>query len=182
MKAWVSGYAGVVHDFILLHYPASAMGTGYASNVQARIAGGEAGASYAFAAHWKADATLSYAWGENRTEHRPLPQMPPLEARFGLTWARDDLSVGALWRLAAAQRRAAAGEGNIVGQDLGPSAGFGVLSLNAGYRLEPSPHAHAPASTTCSTPPTPNTSTPRRSNWPATSTPCASTSPAVPAG
>ena len=135
MKAWVSGYAGVVQDFILMHYPASAMGTGTASNVQARTAGGEAGVSYAFDAHWSGDATLSYAWGENRSEHRPLPQMPPLEARFGLTYARDAWSVGGLWRLAGAQHRVAAGEGNIVGQDLGPSAGFGVFSLNGSYRL-----------------------------------------------
>ena len=135
LKAWVSGYAGVVQDFILMHYPMSAMGTGTAGNVRARIAGGEAGVNYAFDAHWSGDATLSTAWGENRSEHRPLPQMPPLEARFGLTYARDDWSVGALWRLAAAQHRVAAGEGNIVGQDLGPSAGFGVLSLHGSYRL-----------------------------------------------
>jgi iron complex outermembrane receptor protein len=135
MKAWVSGYAGVVQDFILMHYPMSAMGSGTAGNVRARIAGGEAGVNYAFDAHWSGDATLSTAWGENRTEHRPLSQMPPLEARFGLTYAHDDWSVGALWRLAAAQRRVAVGEGNIVGQDLGPSAGFGVLSLNGSYRL-----------------------------------------------
>ncbi len=135
LQAWVSGYAGVVQDFILMHYPLSAMGSGTASNVRARIAGGEAGVSYAFDAHWSGDATLSTAWGENRSEHRPLPQMPPLEARFGLTYARDDWSVGGLWRLATAQRRVAVGEGNIVGQDLGPSAGFGVLSLNGSYRL-----------------------------------------------
>lgn len=135
MKAWISGYAGVVQDFILMHYPMTPMGTGTASNVQARIAGGEAGVSYAFDPHWSGDASLSYAWGENRTEHRPLPQMPPREARFGLTYTRDAWSAGALWRVASAQHRVAIGEGNIVGQDLGPSGGFGVLSLNGSYRL-----------------------------------------------
>ena len=135
MKAWISGYAGVVRDFILMRYPMSAMGTGTASNVGARIAGGEAGVSYAFDAHWSGDATLSTAWGENRSEHRPLPQMPPLEARFGLTYARDAWSFGTLWRVVTAQHRVAVGEGNIVGQDLGPSGGFGVLSLNGSYRL-----------------------------------------------
>ena len=135
LKTWISGYAGVVNDFILMHYPATMMGTGSASNVQARIAGGEAGAAYAFTDHWSADATLSYAWGQDRSERRPLPQMPPLEGRLGLTYARDAWSVGALWRMAAAQHRVAVGEGNIVGQDLGPSAGFGVFSLNAGYRV-----------------------------------------------
>ncbi|AIF47605.1 TonB-dependent copper receptor [Dyella japonica] len=136
VKAWVSAYAGVVNDFILMHYPVTSMNVGYASNVQARIAGGEAGASYALTDHWKADATFSYAWGENRTEDRPLPQMPPFEARLGLTYEATAWSVGALWRVAAAQHRVATGEGNIVGQDIGPSAGFGVLSLNGAYRID----------------------------------------------
>lgn len=136
VKAWVSAYAGVVNDFILMHYPPKGMRTGYASNVQARIAGGEAGASYDFTSHWKADITLSYAWGENRSESRPLPQMPPFETRLGLTYQAAQWSAGALWRLASAQHRVATGEGNIVGQDLGPSAGFGVFSLNGAYRID----------------------------------------------
>ncbi len=135
-KAWVSAYGGQVHDFILMRYPTMPMAPGEAANVQARIAGGEAGASYTISRHWKADATLAYAWGVNRTEGRPLPQLPPLEARFGLGYETADWSFGALWRLAAAQRRVARGEGNIVGQDLGPSAGFGVFSLNGAYRID----------------------------------------------
>lgn len=134
LQAWVSGYAGVVDDFILFRY-GQGMAGGRAANVQARIAGGEAGLVYALSKRWKLDATLAYAWGANRTEQRPLPQMPPLEARLGLTYDTSRWSAGALWRLAAAQRRVAVGEGNLVGQDLGPSGGFGVFSLNAGYRL-----------------------------------------------
>ncbi|WP_114238249.1 TonB-dependent copper receptor [Dyella sp. C9] len=136
LKAWVSAYVGVVDDFILMHYPANSMGVGYASNVNARIAGGEAGASYAITDHWKTDVTLAYAWGQNRTEGRPLPQMPPFEARLGLSYEASHWSLGALWRLAAAQDRVAKGEGNIVGQDLGPSGGFGVFSLNGAYRID----------------------------------------------
>ncbi|RAO76942.1 TonB-dependent copper receptor [Dyella jiangningensis] len=135
LKAWVSGYAGVVNDFILMDY-GSGMSAGKASNVDARIAGAEAGLVYSLAERWKADATLAWTWGENRSERRPLPQMPPLEARFGLTYDTGVWSVGGLWRLAAAQNRVAVGEGNIVGQDLGPSAGFGVFSLNGGYRID----------------------------------------------
>ena len=135
LKAWVSGYAGVVDDFILIHYPTTPMDTGDATNVRARIAGGEAGITYAFTARWKGDAALAAAWGDNRTEQRPLPQMPPLEMRLGLAYDHHDWSVAGLWRLVAAQRRVSVGEGNIVGQDLGPSGGFGVLSINGGYRF-----------------------------------------------
>ena len=135
LKAWVSAYAGVVNDFILMDY-GSGTSASKASNIDARIAGAEAGLVYSLAARWKADATLAWTWGENRTEHRPLPQMPPLEARFGLTYDTGVWSIGGLWRVAAAQNRVAVGEGNIVGQDLGPSAGFGVFSLNGGYRID----------------------------------------------
>jgi len=135
LKGWASGYLGVVDDFILLDYGRGMAGNSQARNVQARIAGAEAGMVVAFDARWKGDATLAWAWGENRSDQRPLPQMPPLEARLGLTYDSGVWSVGALWRVAAAQRRVAPGSGNIVGQDLGPSAGFGVFSLNAGWRL-----------------------------------------------
>lgn len=135
LKAWVSGYVGHVSDFILLHYPADPMGRAYVSSVAATIAGGEAGLQYAPGGNWKLDASLACAWGRNDTGHRPLPQLPPLEARLGLTYDAGAWSIGALWRAATAQHRVAVGEGNIVGQDLGPSGGFGVLSLNGGYRL-----------------------------------------------
>lgn len=135
LKGWLSGYVGVVDDFILLDYGSGMMGKSQARNVRARIAGTEAGLVYAFDHHWKGDATLAWAWGDNRSDHRPLPQMPPLEARFGLTYDSGIWSVGALWRVASAQHRVAPGSGNIVGQDLGRSTGFGVFSLNAGYRL-----------------------------------------------
>jgi iron complex outermembrane receptor protein len=135
LKAWVSGYAGVVHDFILMDY-GTGMNPSMARNVNARIAGAETGFVYALATHWNVDATLAWAWGENRSEQRPLPQMPPLEARFGLTYDTGVWSVGGLWRVAAAQHRVAVGEGNSVGQDLGPSVGFGVFSLNGGYRID----------------------------------------------
>ena len=107
--------------------------TSQATNVDARIFGGEFGASYAVSPTWKLGATLAYAWGQNRSDGRALPQIPPLEAK--LTAAYDDgtWSAGALWRIVAPQKRYALNEGNVVGKDFGPSAGFGVFSLNAGY-------------------------------------------------
>jgi iron complex outermembrane receptor protein len=111
------------------------MDTSYASNVNATTAGGEAGVEYTLGGGWKADASLAYAWGHDDTEHQPLPQLPPLETRLGLTYDAGDWSIGALLRVATAQHRIALGEGNIVGKDLGPTGGFGVFSLNGGYRL-----------------------------------------------
>jgi iron complex outermembrane receptor protein len=132
LLAWASAYAGQVRDYILFDY--RGMST-QADNIDARIMGGELGLAYAFTANWKADATLAYAWGKNSSDGEALPQMPPLEARLGLTYQRDDWSVGALWRVVDEQGRVANERGNVVGQDLGESAGFGVLSLNGAYRV-----------------------------------------------
>lgn len=132
LQAWASAYAGQVRDYILFDY--RGMST-QADNIDARIMGGELGVAYALTANWKADATLAYAWGKNSSDDEALPQMPPLEARLGLTYQRDDWSVGALWRVVDEQGRIAEGRGNVVGQDLSESDGFGVLSLNGAYRL-----------------------------------------------
>ncbi|WP_192980616.1 TonB-dependent copper receptor [Pseudomonas sp. EggHat1] len=132
LQAWASAYAGQIRDYILFDY--RGMST-QADNVDARIMGGELGVAYAFDSNWKADATLAYAWGKNSSDGEALPQMPPLEARLGLTYQRDDWSVGALWRVVDGQGRIAEGRGNVVGQDFGDSAGFGVLSLNGAYRV-----------------------------------------------
>ncbi len=130
---WTSAYAGMVRDFILFDYTG---GASKVRNVQARTAGFELGSSYKLASAWTAQATLAYSWGRNRTDGTALPQMPPLEARLGLDYAQGPWTAGALWRLVAAQHRYAKGQGNVVGRDLGASSGFGVLSLNASYRVQ----------------------------------------------
>src|SRR5690606_20378696 len=106
-----------------------------ADNIDARILGGELGVAYDLSDTWKTDATLAYAWGKNSSDGEALPQMPPLEARLGLSYQRDAWSVGALWRVVDGQGRVAEGRGNVVGRDLGESAGFAVLSLNGAYRV-----------------------------------------------
>ncbi|MEO1830687.1 MAG: TonB-dependent copper receptor [Pseudomonas sp.] len=137
LQAWASAYAGQVDDFILFRYSTGMMGmsSSQAYNVDARIAGAEMGVAYDLTERWNADATLAYAWGENHSDGEPLPQMPPLEARLGLSYAHNDWSAGALWRVVAEQNRVDEGAGNVVGQDIGKSAGFGVFSLNGAYRL-----------------------------------------------
>ncbi|NYT61031.1 TonB-dependent copper receptor [Alcaligenaceae bacterium] len=135
LEAWISAYAGQVDDFILFNYmPAGMMGaTTRASNVGARILGGELGASYRLAPAWSVGATAAYAWGKNRRTGEALPQIPPLEARFSVAYDDGRWSGGALWRVVAAQKRYAQGQGNVVSKDFGPSAGFGIFSLNGGY-------------------------------------------------
>ncbi|WP_321868856.1 TonB-dependent copper receptor [Burkholderia ubonensis] len=136
IDAWVSAYAGYVQDFILFNYAAGMMGsTTQATNVNAQIMGGEAGVAWRPVAPLRVETSLAYAWGRNVATGDPLPQMPPLEARFGVEYTRGAWSAGGLWRVVASQHRYALNEGNVVGKDFGPSAGFGVLSLHAQYNV-----------------------------------------------
>ncbi|MGP0745445.1 TonB-dependent receptor, partial [Escherichia coli] len=82
----------------------------------------------------KTDASLAYSWGRNMEDGKPLPQMPPLEARLGLSWESGNWSSTGLVRLVSSQHRVAINEGNVVGKDFDSSAGFAVVSANAAYR------------------------------------------------
>lgn len=138
----LSVFAADIADYILVQSnvakPSGMMGSRMAvitRNVDASTFGGEAALSWRFAEHWKADASLATVRGENDTDARPLAQLPPLEGRLALAYATTHWSAGGLVRLVDAQDRFAVNQGNIVGQDLGRSAGFAILSLNASRRF-----------------------------------------------
>lgn len=131
--AWVSAYAGRINDFIQFHYMPSGMSA--VGNVDADIRGAELGVEYRPENEWRLGGTLAYARGEIRGAHRPMPQMPPLEARLTAAWDNGTWSAGALLRAATGQDRIAPGYGNVVGQDLDASPGFATVALNGGYRF-----------------------------------------------
>ena len=137
LDAWASAYVGQVRDYILFTYQTGMMGmsTSSADNIDARIMGGELGASYRLNGNWKTDASLAYAWGKNSSDGEALPQMPPLEGRLGLTYEQGDWSAAGLWRVVAAQNRVAENKGNVTSKDFDESSGFGVFSLNGAYRV-----------------------------------------------
>lgn len=140
--ASVSGFYNKIDDYLMVqsNYVKPAlrgMGTRTTTvvrNVDATTWGGEAGVAYRLTDTWKADATLAYVHGDNDTDGTALAQLPPLEGRLGLNYDNKTWSFGSLWRLVAAQTRYDVNKGNIVGQDIGRTGGFGVFSLNAGYR------------------------------------------------
>jgi len=135
MSSWVSAYVGRVNDFILFRYDPHNAYISQVNSMDATMMGGEAGVSYQLSEHWKTDASLAYSWGRNTSNHQPLPQIPPLETRFALTWEKGRWSTSGLLRVVSAQRRIALNEGNVVGKDFSASAGFSVFSANATYRL-----------------------------------------------
>ncbi|GAA0777327.1 TonB-dependent copper receptor [Castellaniella ginsengisoli] len=124
-----SAFYSRVDDYILIDWNRSRT-----RNVDATVMGGELDASWQFHPSWQGVASLAYVYGENRTDDTALAQQPPLEVRLGLNYAQGPYSAGMLWRLVAAQNRYDEGKGGIAGRDIGATGGFGVLSLNAGWR------------------------------------------------
>ncbi|AIA71661.1 TonB-dependent copper receptor [Pectobacterium atrosepticum] len=135
LNSWVSAYVGRVNDFILFRYDPMNARVSEADNVNATIMGGETGFSYKLTDSWKTDASLAYSWAKNTDDHRPLPQIPPLEARLGLSWEKGNWSSTGLLRLVSQQNRVAISEGNVVGKDFDNSPGFAIFSANAAYRV-----------------------------------------------
>jgi iron complex outermembrane receptor protein len=133
----LSAFAGRIDDFVLIesNYAKGMRLTSVARNVDAMTWGAEGDLTYLLAPGWKLTGTLAWTWGENLTDDVPLGQIPPLEGRIGLAYEGSAWSAGALVRSVAAQDRVAINQGNVVGQDIGRSAGFAVLSLNGGYHL-----------------------------------------------
>ncbi|MBN9461227.1 MAG: TonB-dependent copper receptor [Burkholderiales bacterium] len=127
-----SAYYGKVQNYVLLTWIAPTR----VRNVDATVYGLEADVIWRFARHWRTTGTLAWVRGSNDTDGKALAQQPPLEGRLALEYDDGAFSYGALLRLVAAQNRVDIGSGNIVanGQDIGRSSGFGVLSLNAGWR------------------------------------------------
>lgn len=105
-----------------------------ARNIDARSWGAEADFTYAISDNWRTELTLASVRGHNRTDSTALAQLPPLEATVGVNYDNQAWSAGAFTRLVRAQKYFDAGRGNIAGQDIGATSGFGVLSLNAGWR------------------------------------------------
>ena len=137
ISSWVSAYAGMIKDYILIQYSGMAgMMSANSRNVDATIAGAEAGIGYQFTDAIQADVSAMYAWGKNTTDHTPLPQISPLEGRFNLRYIQDKYNVGLFWRVVAAQNRIAINEGNIVGYDMKDSAGFTTLAINGTYHIQ----------------------------------------------
>ncbi|MFZ0024037.1 TonB-dependent copper receptor [Acinetobacter sp.] len=137
-NSWASAYAGLVNDYVLTTYKPTGMRgmlEAHTRNVDATIAGAEAGVGYQFTDRLQADISAMYAWGENTTDNTPLPQISPLEARVNLRYVQDKYNFGLLWRVVDGQNRISLNEGNIVGYDNKQSAGFGTLSLNGSYRV-----------------------------------------------
>lgn len=132
VQASLSGFYAYHNDYILIE--TIGMNGNNARNINATTFGGEADVVWRFAHNWNTLTALSYVQGKNRSDDRALGQIPAPELRLGLTYDNGTWTAGGLWRGVAHQNRVAIGQGNVVGLDTSSTSGYGVFSLNAGYR------------------------------------------------
>lgn len=133
----LSAFANRIDDYILIQsdYMKGMRSASVSRNVDASTFGAEADAAWQLNEHLRLTGTLAWTRGHNRTDGGALAQMPPLEARVGAELRQGRWHGGVLVRHAARQDRVDIGAGNVVGQDIGPSPSFTVLSLNAAVQL-----------------------------------------------
>jgi iron complex outermembrane receptor protein len=107
-------------------------------NIDATTFGGELELSYQNDQGWYTGSALAYTRGTNDTDHGPLGQIAPLEFKLEGGLRRENWSAGWIARFVDEQDRFALNQGNIVGQDIGPSDSFSVYSLHSSYRFNES--------------------------------------------
>ena len=133
-----SAFYNKINDFILVDarsgYTSGTYGTPSSRNIDAHTYGAEVTSSYALSNVVKFNSSVAYVKGKNETDGLPLAQLAPLEGRLALAYDDKKYSYGALLRLVAPKDEVAVGQGNISGQDVAKSGGFGIFSLNAGYK------------------------------------------------
>jgi outer membrane receptor protein involved in Fe transport len=87
----------------------------------ARLTGGEASVEVAVGSAVALSARVDYVRGERRSDHEPLPQIPPLRAKLGAEWRHGGAAAGLDLDLVARQTR-------LSPFDQG-TAGYGLIDL-----------------------------------------------------
>lgn len=138
----VSGFAASHEDYILIESgfaKPGMMGNSRMAVISRNIEASTYGLESSLRLRWEnglfSAATLAWVRGENESDGHALAQIPPLEGTLEVGYRGARVSGAVLVRLVDEQDRIAVNQGNIVGQDIGPSDGFAVASLHASYRL-----------------------------------------------
>ncbi|GGZ74912.1 TonB-dependent copper receptor [Ignatzschineria indica] len=121
-------FASKMKDYILIQEKA-------ARNIDADRYGIEAQVQWNMSQNWRLSSSIAYTYGKNKTDNRPLAQVPPLEWNSSLQWHDEQFSAGIVWRVVNSQHRYAKGQGNIFGTDIGRGAGYGTVALNASWKV-----------------------------------------------
>lgn len=137
----VTAFGDAVDDFVLRDRARGQDGIVVADlrsvyrNVDARRIGAELDGSAALGHGVTLSAVASWVRADNRDDHRPLAQTPPLEGSLGAAWAGRLVTLAADLRWAAEQSRVDDDPRTGSGLDAGPTPGWTAFDLSAGLEL-----------------------------------------------
>ncbi|MCG6962595.1 MAG: TonB-dependent receptor [Acidobacteria bacterium] len=104
-------------------------------NVDARRLGAELEANADLGRGARLTAVASWVRADNRTDHRPIAQTPPLEGSLSAAWTDGVVSCSTSLRWAARQSRVDDSPLTGSGLDTGPTPGWVAVDLGAGVQL-----------------------------------------------
>jgi iron complex outermembrane receptor protein len=141
-RSWsATAFVDLVDDFVLRDRAGGQPGILLADrasiyrNVDARLLGMELSGSWAPSTDVTLRGNASWVRGDNRSDGRPLAQIPPLQGVLTVDYARGTLRSTAALRWAFEQDRVDDDPRTGSGLDLGPTPGHAVLDLQAAVPL-----------------------------------------------
>jgi iron complex outermembrane receptor protein len=99
------------------------------------LVGLELEGSYGLGNRLQLNGVASWVRGENRTDDRPLAQIPPLQGWLQLQYGFKRWQAAGLWSWATSQTRVDDDPLTGGGQDYGETPGYGVVELSGGYQI-----------------------------------------------
>lgn len=122
-----NAYVDRVQDFILRDQ-FSSPGLTYYRNISAQLSGVEMQASWS-RGNWLVAGDMTYTHGQNRTDDRPLAQIPPLQGKITVSYGQEDWRAGGRLNWATGQNRID------TARDPSQTPGYATLDLFGSYNL-----------------------------------------------
>lgn len=104
---------------------------------QAYLYGFEWSQSLAIGKRFSLGNSISYVWGQNQTQNEPMRRIPPLNGNLILKYQLNKGNIALLWIFAHRQDRLSAGDKSDNRMNPAGTAGWGILQLQANYKITP---------------------------------------------
>ena len=104
---------------------------------QAYLYGFEWSQKLALSERFSVGNSISYVLGQNQTQNEPMRRIPPLNGNVSLSYQLAKGSIGFVWLFADRQDRLSAGDKSDNRMHSGGTAGWGILRLQASYKVSP---------------------------------------------
>ena len=124
-----SAYIDRVDDYILRYGVGTTANPTRYRNVSAELYGVELSGLWNLSSNWELSGDMAYTHGENRTENRPLGQIPPLQGKIALAYATDEWKLGTRLNWAAKQNRIDPA------RDAGKTKGYATVDFFGSYNF-----------------------------------------------